>query len=505
MKNKYIGAIDQGTTSTRFILFNHQGREVTSHQIEHKQIFPQPGWVEHDPMEIWNRTKDVIRIAMEKIGIGAESIVSIGITNQRETTLVWDPVSGQPLYNAIVWQDTRTASLIEEYSDKISQDGLREKTGLPLATYFSGPKLAWLLKNVPGLSAKAESGRAIFGTIDTWLIWNLTRSEGAPGVHVTDITNAGRTMLMDLATLSWDQELLDFFGIPKLMLPEICSSIASEPYGNTTVDGPFGGVIPISGILGDQQAAMFGQACFEAGTSKNTYGTGCFFLSNTGTEIVQSHHGLLTTPLYREGNNPAVYALEGSIAVAGSLVQWIRDNLKMIDSSPEIEKLALKEEDSGGVYIVPAFSGLFAPYWRPDARGVVTGLTGYANASHLARAVLESTAFQTMDIIKAMEKDSGISVKSLKVDGGMTANNLLMQIQSDLLDIPVIRPVVTETTALGAAYAAGLSAGFWESKEEIATQWAEDRRWIPSMSGEERDRRCHFWAKSVERTLNWED
>ncbi|MBI9104810.1 MAG: glycerol kinase GlpK [Spirochaetales bacterium] len=516
MKEKYVGAIDQGTTSTRFILFNHDGREAASHQVEHKQIFPQPGWVEHDPLEIWENTCLVIREAMKKAGLTASDIVSIGITNQRETTLVWDKNTGKPLYNALVWQDTRTAGLIEEYTARIGQDGLRKRTGLPLATYFSGPKLAWLLKNVPGLSEKVDAGDVLFGTTDTWLIWNLTRTESGiientdshiagGGVHVTDITNAGRTMLMDLASLAWEDELLEFFGISASMLPEIRASVAAKPYGFTTKEGPFGGEVPICGILGDQQAAMFGQACFEAGTSKNTYGTGCFFLSNTGTEIVQSEHGLLTTPLYKEGTEPAVFALEGSIAVAGSLVQWVRDNMKMIDASPQIEELAMKEKDSGGVYIVPAFSGLFAPYWRPDARGVVTGLTGYANASHLARAVLESTAFQTRDIIIAMEKDSGIKVHSLKVDGGMTMNNLLMQFQSDLLDIPVIRPVVTETTALGAAYAAGLSAGFWSSKEEIARQWAQDKMWSPSMASEVRDKKCRFWAKAVERTLNWED
>jgi len=504
MNTKFVGAIDQGTTSTRFILFNKAGREVASSQVEHRQIYPRPGWVEHDPLEIWKNTCLVITETMKKAGAAAADLAALGITNQRETTIVWDPETGRPWHNALVWQDTRTAGIVEELSSLTGQDSLRSVTGLPLATYFSGPKLTWLLREHPEIRQAAEEGRVLFGTVDSWLIWNLTGGAGQ-GVHVTDVTNAGRTMLMNLKTLAWEPELLGLFGIPEAVLPEIRSSSAARPYGFTRPDGPFGGEVPICGILGDQQAAMFGQACFEPGTGKNTYGTGCFFLTNTGTEIVPSRHGLLTTPLYRIGSEPAVYALEGSIAVAGSLVQWVRDNLKLISSSGEIESLALETEDSGGVYIVPAFSGLFAPYWRPDARGVITGLTGYANRAHLARAVLESTAFQTRDIVLAMEKDSGIRMKYLKVDGGMTVNELLMQFQADLLDIPVIRPVVRETTALGAAYAAGLSAGFWKNTAEIAAQWAEDRRWTPGMTREERQNRCHFWAKAVERTLNWED
>jgi len=504
MNTKYVGAIDQGTTSTRFILFNKAGREVASSQVEHRQIYPRPGWVEHDPLEIWKNTCLVITETMKKAGAAAADLAALGITNQRETTIVWDPETGRPWHNALVWQDTRTAGIVEELSSLTGQDSLRSVTGLPLATYFSGPKLTWLLREHPEIRQAAEEGRVLFGTVDSWLIWNLTGGAGR-GVHVTDVTNAGRTMLMNLKTLQWEPELLGLFAIPEAVLPEIRSSSAARPYGFTRPDGPFGGEVPICGILGDQQAAMFGQACFEPGTGKNTYGTGCFFLTNTGTEIVPSRHGLLTTPLYRIGSEPAVYALEGSIAVAGSLVQWVRDNLNLISSSGEIESLALETEDSGGVYIVPAFSGLFAPYWRPDARGVITGLTGYANRAHLARAVLESTAFQTRDIVLAMEKDSGIRMKYLKVDGGMTVNELLMQFQADLLDIPVIRPVVRETTALGAAYAAGLSAGFWKDTAEIAAQWEEDCRWTPGMTREERQNRCHFWAKAVERTLNWED
>jgi glycerol kinase len=501
---KFIGAIDQGTTSTRFILFNHQGQQVASAQEEHRQIYPQPGWVEHDPREIIEKTGRVITAALKKAGITPSQVEAVGITNQRETTLVWDPSTGEPLHNALVWQDTRTGSIVEELSADGGQDRLRGKTGLPLATYFAGPKMKWLLDNVPGLRKRGEEGRAVFGTVDTWVIWNLT---GGPrkGSFVTDVTNASRTMLMNLHTMEWDQELLDLFTVPRGMLPEIRSSVAARPYGTTLADGPFGGEIPLTGILGDQQAAMFGQACFKPGMGKNTYGTGCFLLSNIGETPTVSRYGLLTTALYRIGQGKPVYALEGSIAVAGSLVQWVRDNLGLISTSAEIESLAAREKDSGGVYIVPAFAGLFAPHWRPDARGIVSGLTGYANRSHIARAVLESTAFQTREIVEAMEKDSGSTLTTLKVDGGMVVNELLMQFQADILNIPVIRPRVTETTALGAAYAAGLSVGFWQDLEEIASQWAEDKRWLPSMEEAERAHRYRYWMKAVERTMNWQD
>ena len=501
---KYIGSIDQGTTSTRFILFNEKGREVYSYQIEHKQIFPQPGWVEHDPLEIWKNTQETITRVLDDNNVTAGEIAAVGITNQRETTLVWDKFTGQPLHNAIVWQDTRTADIAAELAADGGADRFREKVGLPLATYFSGTKMRWLLENSLEVAEAVREGRAVFGTVDTWLVWNLTGAQDG-GAFVTDVSNASRTMLMDLKSLSWDEQMLAHFKVPAEMLPSIESSVPSEPYGYTRKGGPFKAEIPVSGILGDQQAAMFGQACFEQGTSKNTYGTGCFMLANTGTDIVASNHGLLTTVLYRIGDNDAVYALEGAIAVAGSLVQWIRDNFGLVEKSSDIEELALKVDDCGGVYFVPAFSGLFAPRWRPDARGVITGLTGYANSSHIARAVLESTAFQTREIFESMEKDAGIEITSLKVDGGMTANNLLMQFQSDLLDVPVVRPLVAETTALGAAYAAGLSVGVWGGTSELKKHWAEDRRWSPQMSGEDRSAKYRQWNKAVERSYNWVD
>ena len=500
--HRYIGAIDQGTTSTRFILFDETGNAAYSHQLEHRQIFPQPGWVEHDPLEIWENTKKTIAAVIGGNGIDPAVIAAVGITNQRETVVAWDRTTGLPLHNAIVWQDTRTAEIAALLASDGGSDRFREKTGLPLATYFAGTKMRWLLENSPEVAAAAKEGRAVFGTVDSWLIWNLT---GGPdgGSFVTDVTNASRTMLMGLELLSWDDEMLGHFKVPTELLPEIKASVPSEPYGLTRVDGPFGAEIPVAGALGDQQSAMFGQACFEQGTSKNTYGTGCFMLVNTGKKAVASKCGLLTTVLYQIGEEAAYYALEGSIAVAGSLVQWIRDNLGLIKDSSDIEKLALEVDDNGGVYFVPAFSGLFAPRWRPDARGVITGLTGYARSSHIARSVLESTAFQTLEIFDVMEKDAGISISNLKVDGGMTANNLLMQFQADLLNVPVIRPVNTETTALGAAYAAGLSSGFWKTMDELKRQWCEDRRWTPGMDAQRRNSLYRQWNKAVERTFNW--
>ena len=502
MQQKFIGSIDQGTTSTRFILFNRGGTPVFSHQIEHKQIFPKPGWVEHDPIEIWENTRKCIIRVLADNNVRPEEIAAVGITNQRETTLAWDRTTGLPLHNAIVWQDTRTADIVASLSKAGGPDRFREKTGLPVATYFAATKMQWLLKNSTEVAEAVEDGRAMFGTIDSWIVWKLTGGRDG-GSFVTDVTNASRTMLMDLHSLRWDTDMLSVFGVPAAVLPEIVPSVPAEPYGFTRKDGAFGAAVPVCGILGDQQAAMFGQACFEQGTSKNTYGTGCFMLANTGTEAVQSKYGLLTTLLYKIGDEKAVYALEGSIAVAGSLVQWIRDNLGLVKNSSDIEALALKVDDSGGVYFVPAFAGLFAPRWRPDARGIIAGLTGFVNKSHIARAVLESTAFQTREIFEAMEKDAGISISSLKVDGGMTVNNLLMQFQADMLNVPVVRPAVTETTALGAAYAAGLSSGFWTSLDELKKHWSEDRRWTPSMEPDERSEKYRMWNKAVQKTLNW--
>lgn len=499
---RYVGSIDQGTTSTRFILFNFKGEIAASHQMEHKQIFPKPGWVEHDAGEIWERTCSVIEETMKKANATASDIASIGITNQRETTVVWNPKTGKTYGNAIVWQDTRTSDIVEQLSAKGGTDRFRDKTGLPLATYFSGTKMQWILENREGVCEAAEKGEAVFGTIDTWVLWNLTGGVSG-GAFITDPTNASRTLLMNLATLKWDEEQLRIFNIPRQMLAEIKPSVPEEPYGYTTEDGPLKGRVAVSGILGDQHAAIFGQACFKAGSSKNTYGTGCFMLMNTGEELVKSENGLITTVAFQIGNNKPVYALEGSIAIAGSLVQWVRDNLGLIDSSPQIEELARQVEDSGGVYFVPAFSGLFAPHWRPDARGIMAGLTGFVNKSHIARAVLESTAFQTREIYDAMQEDSGIDIRFLKVDGGMVVNELLMQFQTDMLGIPVIRPKVIETTALGAAYAAGLSVGFWESLDALCNHWAEDKKWEPVMEYGERKNRYHFWKKAVERTMGW--
>lgn len=498
---KYSAAIDQGTTSTRFMIFDHSGRLVVSHQLEHRQIYPQAGWVEHDSLEIWQRTQDVIRGALQKGHIAAKDLAAVGITNQRETTVVWDRHTGKPYANALVWQDTRTDGLVAEFSRDGGQNRFRAATGLPLATYFSGPKIRWLLDHVDGLRAAAERGEALFGNIDTWLIWNLTGG----AAHITDVTNASRTMLMNLHTLDWDEEILQVMRIPRSMLPEIRPSSDPRLYGATLKDGPLGGAVPICGDLGDQQAALYGQTCYASGEAKNTYGTGCFMLLNTGTRAVPSKSGLLTTLGYRIGDQAAVYALEGSIAITGALVQWLRDNLGIIEKSADVEALAASVPDNGGVYFVPAFSGLFAPYWRSDARGVVVGLTRYANKAHLARAALEATAYQTREVLDAMEKDSGVTLKALKVDGGMVYNNLLMQFQADMLGVPVIRPVVAETTSLGAAYAAGLAVGFWSSEDELRKNWGVDHTWEPGMENEQRERLYRQWLKAVERTFGWID
>ncbi len=492
--NKFIGAIDQGTTSTRFILFDHESNIIASHQIEHKQIFPKAGWVEHDPIEIWNNTKQVIKITIKKAKMSDKQIAAIGITNQRETTVIWNKHTGMPYYNAIVWQDTRTDKICS--SLKSSEQLFQKKTGLPVATYFSGPKIKWLLNNIKGLRTAANNGDALFGNMDSWISWNLTG-----GKHITDVTNASRTMLMNLETLEWDDELLGALDIPKNMLPQICSS--SEIYGNTKFG--FNHEIPISGILGDQQAALFGQTCFKPGNVKNTYGTGCFILQNTGDEIIHSRNGLLTTVAYKIGKQKPVYALEGSVAMAGSLIQWIRDNLNLITKSPEIDKLAESVDDNGGVYFVPAFSGLFAPHWNTGARGTVIGLTHFANKSHIARAVLESTAFQTRDVFEAMQKDSGLKIKELKVDGGMTASKLLMQFQADILNASVVLPNIAETTALGTAYAAGLAVGFWKNIDEIKKYWKEKNTWHPKMQNSDRQILYNKWRKAVKRSLDWEE
>ncbi|MFQ3674899.1 MAG: glycerol kinase GlpK [Aggregatilineales bacterium] len=494
---KYVVAIDQGTTSTRCMIFDHSGGVVGLDQKEHQQIYPKPGWVEHDAMEIWIRTQEVISGALSKAGVNVNDIAAVGITNQRETAVVWDRKTGRPVYNAIVWQDTRTDVICNELAAQGGQDRFREKVGLPLATYFSGPKIKWILDNVEGVRARAEAGDVIFGNIDTWLIWNLTGgSQG--GVHVTDVTNASRTMLMNLETLDWDDEILSIVGIPKAMLPAIKSS--SEVYG--TASGALGG-IPVSGDLGDQQAALFGQTCFDVGEAKNTYGTGCFMLLNTGTKAVQSKNGLLTTLGYKIGDHAAVYALEGSIAITGALVQWLRDNLKLIEKSPDVEILAKEVEDNGGIYFVPAFSGLFAPYWRSDARGVIVGMTRYVTRGHIARAALEATAFQTREVLDAMNKDSGVNLTALKVDGGMVFNDLLMQFQSDILGVPVVRPKVAETTSLGAAYAAGLAVGFWSKVDDLRANWGKDKEWTPQMDATKREELYAGWLKAVTRTFDW--
>ena len=500
MTEKYIAAIDQGTTSTRFVVFDKNGRMVASHQLEHRQIYPRPDLVEHDPMEIKENTARVIDGALEKSGIAPEAVAAVGITNQRETTVVWDKQTGRPFYNAIVWQDTRTDGICRGLARDGDVDRFREKTGLPLATYFSGPKIKWVLDNCPQARRAAEQGQALFGNMDTWLVWWLTGGPGK-GIHVTDVTNASRTLLMDLKTLAWDREILDIMGIPETILPAIKAS--SEVYGAVDTGWGLRAGTPVAGILGDQQAALFGQVCFEPGEAKNTYGTGCFMLVNTGGKITPSRHGLLTTVAYRIGRDPAAYALEGSIAIAGSLVQWIRDNVGLIEESSQIEKLAATVGDNGGVYFVPAFSGLFAPYWDSTARGLIIGLTHYANKGHLARAALEATAFQTGEIFEAMTGDAGISLKSLKVDGGMARNDFLMQFQADILQIPVIRPAVTESTVLGAAYAAGLAVGFWDKKEALKANWEKDKEWQPQMNPRERERLYHNWKEAIKRARGW--
>jgi glycerol kinase len=493
---KYVAAIDQGTTSTRFMVFDHQGNVVAADQKEHQQIYPQPGWVEHNPLEIWQRTQEVIRGGLKQGDISANDIAALGITNQRETTVVWDKNTGRPIYNAIVWQDTRTDIMINELAKSGGQDRFRAKTGLPLATYFSGPKLKWILENIGGAYQRAENGELLFGTIDTWLLWNLT------GGHITDVTNASRTMLMNLKTLDWDDEILQILNVPRPILPEIKSS--SEMYGSVGANSrlPLKD-IPVSGDLGDQHAALFGQACFDPGEAKNTYGTGCFMLLNTGHKPVTSKSGLLTTLGYKVGNQKAVYALEGSIAITGALVQWLRDNLGLIRSSADVEELAKTVEDNGGIYFVPAFSGLFAPYWKSDARGAILGMTRYVNKGHIARAALEATAYQTREVLDAMEADSGVKLTALKVDGGMVFNELLMQFQSDILDVPVIRPRVAETTALGAAYAAGLAVGFWRDYAELRQNWGKEREWFPSMDVSFRKKLYSGWKKAVTRTFDW--
>ncbi|MFT7836622.1 glycerol kinase GlpK [Saccharothrix sp. BKS2] len=497
---QYVAAIDQGTTSTRCMIFDHSGRVVSVDQKEHEQIFPRAGWVEHDADEIWANTRQVAAGALAKADLSAGDVVAVGITNQRETALVWDRTTGRPVYNAIVWQDTRTDRICQELGDLGGgQERYRARTGLPLATYFSGPKVRWILDNVEGAREKAEAGDLLFGNMDTWVLWNMTGGVNG-GVHVTDPTNASRTLLMDLDTLSWDEGIAADMDIPVSMLPEIRSS--SEEYGRVRERGALAGV-PIAGILGDQQAATFGQACLSPGEAKNTYGTGNFVLLNTGAEKVMSENGLLTTVCYKIGSQAQVYALEGSIAVTGSLVQWLRDNLGMITSAAEVEQHARTVEDNGGAYFVPAFSGLFAPYWRSDARGAIVGLTRFVNKGHLARAVLEATAFQTREVIDAMNADSGVALTSLKVDGGMVVNELLMQFQADILGVPVIRPVVNETTALGAAYAAGLAVGFWASEDDIRQNWAQDKQWDPAMDEETRAERYHLWKKAVTRTFDW--
>lgn len=495
----YAGALDQGTTSTRFMIFDHGGKVVGIDQKEHEQIYPKPGLVEHDPMEIWQRSEEVIAGALNKSKVKASDLAAVGVTNQRETTVVWEKSSGKPVYNAIVWQDTRTDQICNDLAKDGGQDRLRPKTGLPLATYFSGPKIKWILDNVDGVRERAQRGEVLFGNIDTWCIWNLT---GGPdgGAHVTDVSNGSRTMLMNLETLDWDDEILGIMGIPRAMLPQIKPS--SEVYGEAK--GALAG-IPVAGDLGDQQAALFGQTAFDVGDAKNTYGTGCFMLLNTGNKAVPSKSGLLTTLGYKIGSQPAVYCLEGSIAITGALVQWLRDNLGLIKKSEDVEALAKEVEDNGGIYFVPAFSGLFAPYWKSDARGVIVGLTRYVNKGHIGRAALEATAWQTREVLDAMEADSGVKLKELKVDGGMVYNDTLMQFQADVLGVPVIRPSVAETTALGAAYAAGLATGFWKEVNDLRANWGKDKDWSPKMDKAEVEREYKQWKKAVTRTFEWVD
>lgn len=496
----YVLAIDQGTTSTRAMIFDKSGSVVSVGQKEHEQIFPRAGWVEHDPAEIWRNTQEVIGLALSRADITRHDIAAVGITNQRETAVVWDKNTGKPVYNAIVWQDTRTQSIVDRLADG-DPERYKSIVGLPLATYFSGTKIVWILENVDGAREKAEAGDLLFGTTDTWVLWNLTGGIDG-GVHATDVTNASRTLFMDLETLSWREDILADFGVPASMLPEIRSS--SEVYG-TVESSSLLRETPIAGILGDQQAATFGQAAFDPGESKNTYGTGNFLIFQTGEEIVHSKNGLLTTLGYKLGDQPARYALEGSIAVTGSLIQWLRDQLGIISSAPEVEKLAESVDDNGGVYFVPAFSGLFAPYWRPDARGAIVGMTRYVNRGHIARAALEATAFQSREVLDAVNADSGVDLAELKVDGGMTANDALMQFQADILGVPVVRPVVAETTALGAAYAAGLAVGFWDNLDDLRANWQEDKRWEPNMDGGERERELRLWKKAVTKSMDWID
>jgi len=500
----FVAAIDQGTTSTRAMVFDHAGREVARHQLEHEQILPRAGWVEHNPVEIWERTGSVLQTALNKSDLSAQDVVALGITNQRETALVWNRKTGRPYYNAIVWQDTRTDRIASALDRDGRGDVIRQKAGLPPATYFSGGKIQWILENVDGVREAAERGDAIFGTCDTWVLWNLTGGTRG-GVHITDVTNASRTMLMNLETLDWDDELLSFFDIPRQMLPAIASSSSPDAYGVTHPAGPLDTEIPLTGILGDQQAAMVGQVCLSSGEAKNTYGTGNFLLLNTGEKIVRSEHGLLTTVCYRFGDAKPVYALEGSIAVTGSAVQWLRDQLGIISGAAQSESLARQVEDNGGVYFVPAFSGLFAPYWRSDARGAIVGLSRFNTNAHLARATLESICYQSRDVVDAMEADSGVHLEVLKVDGGITANELCMQIQADVLGVDVVKPVVAETTALGAAYAAGLAVGFWKDEQELRANWQEGQRWSPDWSEEQRESGYAGWQKAVQRTLDWVD
>jgi len=498
MASRYIAALDQGTTSTRCIIFDQSGKIISSEQVEHRQITPQPGWVEHDPLEILQAARFVLKGALEKCGCPVSEIAALGITNQRETTVIWDKQTGLPLHNAIVWQDTRTAEICSSLAADGGQDRFRASTGLPLATYFSGPKIKWMQDNIPAVREAVLKNQALAGTIDSWLIWNLTGGKHG-GLHITDVTNASRTQLMDLKTLTWDSSIMQALGVAEEILPTIRAS--SDVYAET-VDPVFQGV-PIAGNLGDQQAALFGQTCYEPGEAKNTYGTGCFMLLNTGTNPVQSTNGLLTTLGYKIGDHPAVYCLEGSVAFAGALIQWLRDNLGIINSSSEVEALARSVSDNGGIYFVPAFSGLFAPYWRSDARGVIAGMTSYANRGHIARAALEATAFQTREVMDAMKSDSSVQLKALKVDGGMVRNDLLMQFQADILNVPVIRPAVTETTALGAAYAAGLAVGFWKNQDQLKANWQVDNTWLPDMDDKERNLRYAGWKKAVTRTFNW--
>lgn len=499
---QYIGALDLGTTSNRFIIFDSGGQIVGLDQMEHEQLYPQPGWVEHDPMEIWRNTQSVIRGALGKTGIAANRLTAIGITNQRETAVLWDKKTGRPFFNAIVWQCTRTDAICRRLAAEHGQDRFRAKTGLPITTYFAGPKIRWILDHVPEAVAAAEKGQALFGTIETWIIWWLTGGPGG-GAHVTDVTNASRTLLMNLETLQWDEDILAAMEIPAQVLPRIVPSIDPNTWGHTRKNGALGATIPVCGALGDQQAALVGQTCFAKGEAKNTYGTGCFLLLNTGTRPVPSRHGLLTTVSYQRRGEKPVYCLEGSIAIAGALVQWLRDNLGLIRSAPEVEELAATVDDNGGIYFVPAFSGLFAPYWRSDARGVIAGMTRFINKGHLARAVLEASAYQTYEIVEAMNKDSGVELTELKVDGGMTANELLLQFQADVLNVPVIRPSVTETTALGAAYAAGLAAGYWSGFDELRKNWSVDKTWSPHMDAATRENAVRGWKRAVERTLGW--